>query len=101
VTVVDWGGLFTGMFRRGDHDTIANRNGQRGNQLPLDAFNFTIGVLLEGDNEADLFANLTSVASALAGTGGSARSSGASTTAWVGTSRPMPTGRSPVSRRRS
>lgn len=70
ITVTDWGGMFTGLMRRGDHDTIANRDGQLGNPLPLDAFNFTVNVLLEGDNEADLFANLTALATVLAGTGG-------------------------------
>lgn len=70
ITVTDWTGLWMGVFRRGDHDTIANRDGQLGNQLPLDAFNFTIGVMLDGATEAAMFTNLTGLATALAGTGG-------------------------------
>lgn len=70
VTVTDWSGLWTGMYRRGSHDTVANRNGQLGAALPFDAFNFTIGVMLEGDDEHDMFTNLTALATALAGADG-------------------------------
>lgn len=70
VIVTDWTGLWTGLFRRGQYDTIANRNGAFGSALPLDQFNFSITVYIEGDTEAAMFSNLTAVASALTGSGG-------------------------------
>jgi hypothetical protein len=70
IIVTDLSGMFTGLVRRGDHSTIANRNGQRGNRLPFASFNFQIGILLEGDTHAEMFANLTDLASALAGDDG-------------------------------
>lgn len=68
--ITDWSGMFSGMFRRGDHVTVPNRVGQLGNTLPLDAFNFPIGIMLEGATEAAMFTNLTALATALAGSGG-------------------------------
>ena len=70
IVVTDWVGMLSGLFRRGSDDPVANRNGVLGNNLPLDQFNFTIGVVILGDTEAELFTNMTAAAAALAGTGG-------------------------------
>lgn len=68
--VNDWIGMLTGLVRKGDHDDVANRNGVLGNQLPLGEFNFTLGAVILGDTEAELYANMTSAATALTGGGG-------------------------------
>lgn len=70
ITVTDWSGLWTGLYRRGDHDVIPGRDGHLGNQLPLDAYNFTISVMLDGASESAMFTALTGLATALTGAGG-------------------------------
>lgn len=70
IYIADWGPLMAPMTRRGSHDTVANRDGWLGAELPLGGYNFDLHVVLLGDTEGEWFTNLTSLASALAGTAG-------------------------------
>lgn len=71
VTVTDWGeALIAPKVRRGQHDTIGGRDGWLGASLPLDGYNFDVTVKIEGDTEADMWANIDILSDALEGVGG-------------------------------
>lgn len=59
--------LFAPGIKRGNHDTIPGRQGQLGAQLPTDAYQFAVEITVDGGTEANLYANLHSVASAIVG----------------------------------
>lgn len=62
--------LYAPGTRRGGHDVIPGERGQLGAELPVDAYNFAVGVAVSGTDEADLEQNLHALASACAGTNG-------------------------------
>lgn len=63
-------GLYAPGTRRGDDDTIPGRQGQLGVLLPADKYLITVPISVAGSTTAQLNANLHSIGSAVAGSGG-------------------------------
>lgn len=57
--------LYSPGVRRGQLDTVPGRMGQLGAALPLDAYNFTVGVIIDGADVETWTANLANLASVL------------------------------------
>lgn len=70
VTVSDWSGLIAPRNRRGSFDPVINRDGALGTVLPLDVYNFPVPIVIDGDTEAEVWANLAAVADLLEGSSG-------------------------------
>lgn len=70
IIVTDLSGLLAPGVRRGEHDTLPGEDGQLGAELPLDAYNFQIGIVVEGDSFADMYTNLAALGAALRGSNG-------------------------------
>lgn len=71
VRVVGDMNLFAPGTRRGSDDAIPGRRGQLGNpNLPFDAYQFTVSVIISASTRGELYARLASLANAAVGTNG-------------------------------
>lgn len=79
IVVQDLSGLFAPGTRRGSNDVIPGRDGQVGAALPLDAYSFSIPIVVDGGTDPDpvarravMVANLRAAVAAVGGqsTGG-------------------------------
>jgi hypothetical protein len=68
--VTDWSGLAAPGVRRGQHDVIPGRQGQVGAELPYDAYNFGVPIMLLGTTNYERLTVLKAAVAALAGTNG-------------------------------